>query len=111
MSVIISASLFTFGASAEELVRSGDVNNDSQISAADARLALRISAQLETANWLMRKHADVDGNDKITAGETLKKKTFLLNLTRQISPQTLSPILTHQNILLQCMKMTWARSI
>lgn len=69
MSVIISASLFTFGASAEELVRSGDVNNDSQISAADARLTLRISAQLETANWLMRKHADVDGNDKITAGD------------------------------------------
>lgn len=69
LSVIVFTSLFTVSVSAENLQRSGDVNNDSKISAADSRLALRISAKIENANWLMRKNADADGNDKVTAGD------------------------------------------
>ena len=45
----------------------GDVNNDGKITAADARLALRISAKIDTPTEYQAKAADWDGNGKITA--------------------------------------------
>lgn len=47
----------------------GDVNGDSDITAADARLALRYSVGLEIFSEGQRKAADMDGDDKITAGD------------------------------------------
>ena len=102
LSAVIFTTVFTFGASAEELVRSGDVNRDSTISAADARLALRISAHLENANWLMKKSADADGNDKITAGDArtilrvaanLEDKSILAEFDASDIPEDAIPLL------------------
>lgn len=51
----------------------GDVNNDGKITAADARLALRISAKLETVrNDGQFLAADTDKNKKITAADARK---------------------------------------
>lgn len=47
----------------------GDVNLDGIITAADARLALRASAQLETLNAVQFVNADVVKNDKIQAND------------------------------------------
>lgn len=50
----------------------GDVNKDGRVTAADARLALRISAKLETADDIQFLAADVDKNNKITAADARK---------------------------------------
>lgn len=50
----------------------GDVNNDGRVTAADARLALRISAKLEAADDMQFLAADVDKNNKITAADARK---------------------------------------
>jgi hypothetical protein len=47
----------------------GDVNDDGKITAADARLALRISAHLDTPNEKQLITADYDRNGKITAAD------------------------------------------
>ena len=47
----------------------GDVNGDGKITAADARLALRTSAQLETLTSEQFLAADVDCSGKITASD------------------------------------------
>ena len=50
----------------------GDVNKDGKITAADARLALRVSAKLETLTDYIAKAADMDSNGKITAADARK---------------------------------------
>ncbi len=50
----------------------GDVNKDGKITAADARLALRMSAKLEPVTEYALKAADWDGNGKITAADARK---------------------------------------
>lgn len=47
----------------------GDVNGDAKINAADARLALRASAQLETLGDMQFISADVDGNGTVTSSD------------------------------------------
>lgn len=47
----------------------GDINDDGRITAADARLALRISAHLETPDERQSIVADYDRNGKITASD------------------------------------------
>lgn len=47
----------------------GDVNGDAVVSAADARLALRYSAQLEVFLPVQLDAADVDNNDTVTASD------------------------------------------
>lgn len=47
----------------------GDVNGDGNLTAADARLALRISANLESASEEAVLAADVDKNGKVTAAD------------------------------------------
>ena len=50
----------------------GDVNKDGKITAADARLALRISATLVTPTDYQKKAADMNGDGKITAADARK---------------------------------------
>ena len=47
----------------------GDINNDGKITAADARLVLRISAKLDTASDAQFKAADYNGDGKVTAAD------------------------------------------
>ncbi len=47
----------------------GDVNSDGNVNAADARLALRISAELEAPTDIQLKAADADLNGKVTAAD------------------------------------------
>lgn len=49
-----------------------DVDGNGKISAADARLALRASAGLESLSIFAQSAADVDGNGKITAADARK---------------------------------------
>ena len=50
----------------------GDVNGDGKITAADARLALRIAAQLENPTPEQFYAADLTGDGKITASDARK---------------------------------------
>lgn len=50
----------------------GDMNNDGNISAADARIALRIAAKLQTVTEYELFVGDLDGDGKITAAEARK---------------------------------------
>ncbi len=50
----------------------GDVDGNGKITAADARLALRISAKLEKATEYQTRIADMDKNGKITAADARK---------------------------------------
>ncbi len=50
----------------------GDMNNDGNITAADARIALRIAAKLQTPNEYELFVGDLDGDGKITAAEARK---------------------------------------
>ena len=50
----------------------GDVNGDGKINASDARLALRISAQIDIPTADQFTAADTDGNGKITASDARK---------------------------------------
>ena len=47
----------------------GDVNVDGDVTAEDARLALRNSAQLEELNTYQIANADIDGDGKVTASD------------------------------------------
>lgn len=50
----------------------GDINNDGRINASDARIALRISARLETATDKQLMAADVNGDGKVNAADARK---------------------------------------
>ena len=50
-------------------VKLGDVNGDNNINASDARLALRISAKLDTPTYTQLIAADVNEDSKITASD------------------------------------------
>ena len=50
----------------------GDVNGDGKITASDARLALRISAKVDTPDERQTKAADITGDGKITAADARK---------------------------------------
>ena len=56
----------------DEDIMLGDVNKDGKITAADARLALRISATLVTPTDYQKKAADMNGDGKITAADARK---------------------------------------
>ena len=58
----------------------GDVNKDGKITAADARLALRVSAKLETLTDYILKVADMNKDGKITAADarTILRKSAKL---------------------------------
>lgn len=51
------------------LVLIGDCNNDGNITAADARLTLRVAAMLETLTEKFIRSADMNGDNKITAAD------------------------------------------
>ena len=53
----------------KQIVVQGDVNGDGQITAADARLALRVSAELESIAGVYAIAADVNCDDEITAAD------------------------------------------
>lgn len=59
--------LGTFAVVEDKTFSKGDVNGDAKITAADARLALRASAQLEWLNDRQTAAADIDNNGSITA--------------------------------------------
>ena len=50
----------------------GDVNFDGKVTAADARLVLRASAQLELLTSAQRQVADINGDTKINASDARK---------------------------------------
>lgn len=59
----------TSGTSEYTYVVLGDVNMDGKVTAADARITLRVSATLEAIDDIQRIAADADSNDKLTASD------------------------------------------
>ena len=53
----------------EEIISYGDVDFDGDVDASDARLALRISVNLETVTKEVKVVADVDGKPGVTASD------------------------------------------
>lgn len=72
LSIIIAVSVifftFCFSAFSSNLL-AGDVDSDGKVTAADARLVLRVSAQLDSFTDEQTLLADVDFNSKITAAD------------------------------------------
>lgn len=69
----------------------GDVNDDGKVSAADARTALRISAQLDIPTQEQLIAADVNGDGRITAADArliLRVSAKLESFTDKTNPQT-----------------------
>lgn len=69
MASVLIFSVFVMNASAADVVRSGDVNGDGDITAADARLVLRIAARIESADGIQKNYSDADGNGKVTSAD------------------------------------------
>lgn len=67
--------------------RTGDVDGDGRITAADARLCLRVSAQLEEIEFTQSISADIDGNGRITSADARKILRFSASLD---TPDTMS---------------------
>ena len=63
----------------------GDINGDSKINAADARLALRYSARLEEFSEEQLDAADVDKSGKVTASDARKILRFSAGLEKGFS--------------------------
>lgn len=69
---------------AETLIKMGDVNLDGKINASDARLALRMSASLESSANTDLLSVDADGNGKISSADArliLRKAAGLSEFT------------------------------
>jgi len=62
----------------------GDVNGDGKVTASDARLALRISARLESADSRMISAGDINGDGKITAAEARRILRFSAKLEKEL---------------------------
>ena len=58
----------------------GDVDDDKKITAADARLALRIAAKLEKVSAEQYKAADVNGDGIVTSADARKILRHSANL-------------------------------
>ena len=56
----------------EKTYEKGDVNLSGSITAADARIALRISARLHIPDATQKTFADMDKNGKVTAADARK---------------------------------------
>ena len=52
-----------------EMPAIADIDKDGEVTAADARLALRIAVRLDTVDDITKAAADVDGDDQITAAD------------------------------------------
>lgn len=59
----------------------GDVDGDGNVTAADARLALRAASQLELLNDVEKYAADINGDGKITAADA----RLILNMAAEVS--------------------------
>ena len=69
---------------ADEPVLRGDIDGNGKVNAADARLALRISAKLESPTDLQIKAGDLDGDGKISAKEARMILRFAARLEKEI---------------------------
>lgn len=67
ISVLLSVILI-LPASAADIIP-GDINGDGEVKAADARLALRFAAKVESPDTAQFTAADIDSNGKITAAD------------------------------------------
>jgi len=75
-------SLFTFVQA--ENVRVGDADGNGEITAGDARLALRLSVALDKASYAARIYADTDADGEITAGDA----RTLLRISVGLEPES-----------------------
>lgn len=66
----------------EETFMRGDVNEDGRITAADARLVLRVSASLEIVSGTQQKAADIDKNGVVTASDARAILRFTAGLQK-----------------------------
>lgn len=62
-------------------IRYGDIDNDGNVSAGDARIALRVSVGLETISEAQLQAADIDGDHAVTAGDARLILRYSVGLT------------------------------
>ena len=63
------------------VILKGDVNSDGGITAADARIILRMSAKLETPDEVQKSAADINSDGKVTSSEARTVLRFSAKLT------------------------------
>lgn len=64
-------------------VRAGDIGGDGEISADDARFALRLSVGLDKAAYTAKQYADADGDGIISAGDARHLLRVAVNLEEE----------------------------
>lgn len=67
--LILSAVIFALASVFSSAAICGDVDNDKNVTASDARTVLRASVGLETLTEEQKKVADIDGNSTVTASD------------------------------------------
>ena len=78
LSIIILCMSFSFSSFAKDIdnvyetSRFGDLDGNSQVNAADARLCLRAAAGLETLDGKAMNSADIDGDGEVTSADARK---------------------------------------
>ena len=79
------------GAEQTAVLTAGDVNADTEISAADALLALQYSVELIRLNEAEFKAADVDGNDEVNPTDALYILQYVVELIDRFPADDLEP--------------------
>lgn len=78
---------FTHGDDEYTVIVMGDTDADGKISAADARIILRISARLDSPDEITRTASDIDSNGKITPAEARAVLRFASRLSNSIESE------------------------
>lgn len=76
---------FTYNNVEYTVIIKGDVNFDGKITAADARLILRIAAKLDSADEITSYAADINSDSKVTASEARSVLRFTARLASSIN--------------------------
>jgi len=83
--LIVNGGKFTFGDTEYTVIVKGDVNCDGKITAADARIMLRISAKLDAATDVQFAAADINSDSKVTAAEARNILRFSAKLAKSVN--------------------------
>ncbi len=84
--VLLGFALFfgSFAVAQASTVRVGDANGDGEITAGDARIALRLSVGLDKASYTAKIYADADADGEVTAGDA----RTLLRISVGLEPES-----------------------
>ncbi len=79
--LIVTGDKFTFAGVTYTIIVKGDVNSDGRVTAADARMILRIAAKLENPDDITKSAADINSDGSVTTSEARDVLRFSAKLS------------------------------